>query len=399
MKDYQYKVYAVNGDYITSWQDVTSEPNFNQEINTAGSQLKVTLARSADNYGEGVDIDFGYNVKIYCSDLEDPGGLCIYQGYISSYEPSYQTNTVDITLLSYGGELDKFMIQEVDGTTTITYASQDPSDILKDIVDKYEAQGGVLSYDVNSIDDTSTTVSYTFNSNTTLEGIKKCLELAPSGWFWYVDNATNLIHFHEENVASDYSFGFEKDIKDAKFEKRIDDLVNTIYFTGGDTGGGVILYKKYENTDSVTAYGIRAMKYVDQRVTVAGTAQIIANAILDKRSVPELRATIEVIDSNGSDYIGFDIESIKMGDTISVRNATSQIGTSLWDTSLWDDGYWDFNIQNIDSLQMQIQKISYSPDMAVIFASTLATDVNKRIEDINRNLEASQTLNNPTIPT
>mgnify|MGYP003352149364 CR=1 FL=1 len=46
----------------------------------------------------------------------------------------------------------------------------------------------------------------------------------------------------------------------------------------------------------------------------------------------------------------------------------------------------------------QIQKIDYKQDSAIIYASTLPTDVTKRIEQINRNLEAVQTVNNPTTP-
>jgi len=47
---------------------------------------------------------------------------------------------------------------------------------------------------------------------------------------------------------------------------------------------------------------------------------------------------------------------------------------------------------------MQIQKLEYKQDSVVIQASTIPLDVNKRIEDINRNLEVLATANNPTTP-
>jgi hypothetical protein len=235
--------------------------------------------------------------------------------------------------------------------------------------------------------------------NTLLEGIKKCVELAPENWYWYIDYGTNNVHFHLKNTEPDHTFALEKDIIDAKFEKRIEEVVNTVYFTGGDTGGGENLFKKYVNTESVEKYGIKSLKYSDQRVTVEATADNIANNILANRSEPELRVVLEILDSNNNQDMGYDIESIKVGDVVAVRNITTQVGLSTWDVGRWDEAYYDFNIFNLSSLQMQVQRIEYNIGKSTVYASTIAVDVNKRIEDINRNLEAIQTQNNPATPT
>lgn len=284
----------------------------------------------------------------------------------------------------------------------LTYAeflSLDPSIILKLVLDKYQSLGGVVSYDLDTVDLTNTEVTYTFNVNTILEAINKCVELAPENWYWYLDYGTNLVHFHKKNELPDHTFSLEKDIIDAQFEKRIEDIVNTIYFTGGDIGGGVNLFKKYTNADSIEKYGIKSMKYTDQRVTVTNTADTICNSILETKSQPELRVKLEILDSNNEQGLGYDIESIKVGDTVAVRNITQQVGLSTWDYARWDESYWDYNIFNLSSLTMQVIKLTYKQDSVLIEASTLPTDVNKRIEDINRNLETLQTLNNPTTPT
>jgi hypothetical protein len=47
---------------------------------------------------------------------------------------------------------------------------------------------------------------------------------------------------------------------------------------------------------------------------------------------------------------------------------------------------------------MQIQKIDYNENSATIYASTIVVDINKRIDEINRNLQSVQTANNPTAP-
>jgi hypothetical protein len=561
-KNITVKVYDETGKYINTWHDIISEISFNNEINTAGGQLQLTLARNAGDYGEGTDIDFKHRVKVFITDYESPLEKLIFQGYISAYTPIYKDNNVEVTCLSYGEELNSFMIEGgseitiaqtteevsymfgnyhsfantaemaqtikatgnetwsrivvksgavgfrnvplrlniykfvtniatsiagsllatasttvdftedneinlafneplkvttdqtyvfhfftptdyapgadnypcsligansnkyVNGslylyatgftwadtskdlffrlykTSTLTrdsYLSKDPSDILRAVMNNYRDQGGVLDYDEYSLEDTGTKVSYTFNMNTTLEGVNKCLELAPQNWYWAIDYGTNLIHFHQKNVKPDHVFSLEKDIIDAKFEKRIEDIVNIVYFSGGDVGG-TNLFKKYVQADSVALYGRKALKYSDQRVTVPATADIIANTILANRSQPELRVTLTILDSNNSKNLGYDIESIKVGDVIAVRNVSNQVALSSWDISRWDNDYWDFNIQQLSSLQMQVQKLDYTPDILTIYASTLQVDVNKRIEDINRNLEILQTINNPDTP-
>ena len=315
--------------------------------------------------------------------------------YIGSYSYNVDSGT-DFVSDSYEYPIE---VYNGDGSIKIAYNSQDPSDILKDIVLKYNQQGGVLNYDDFSIDTTGTLVSYTFNTNTVLEAINKVVELCPVNWYWYIDYETNNIHLHELSTAPDHTFSLEKDLIDAKFEKRIEDIVNTIYFTGGEVSPGVNFFKKYQIASSVARYGIRSMKYSDQRVTLPATSEIIANSILERKSEPELRITLDVLDSNNNQGLGYDIESIKVGDVVAVRNVSQQVGLSSWDIARFDEAYWDYNIYNLSSLQVQIQRIDYHENYVTLQASTMMVDVNKRIEDINRNLEALQNANNPDVPT
>lgn len=587
MKKFLIKVYDNAGNYITTWDDaVASDIAFNNEINTGGGELVLTLARNAGDYGEGTDVDFDHNVKVYCIDKEQPNGIIVFQGSITGYTPIYKNNSVKVTILSYGSQLNNTMVEGtsavdinqntgsssatayyynstatrwrvtaqnfmpsltqelksitvklarhpanfspstnvrihvyessfpstytpisssvvagyeyipfgdeylvatstaipissttaseyefvfpirptldstrvyvftvspeygdgsfnpilvyyttttsaypvyelwdnsytgggspawsnatagdmyfiteyVTGATYVPFASTDPSTILQTIIDASVVRGSEITYDASSIDDTGTTVSYTFNVNTTLEGVRKCLEIAPANWYWYIDYATNYIHFHEKNTVPDHTFTLERDLIDAQFEKRIEDVVNVIYFTGGDTGGGTNFFKKYTVDASIASYGFRANKYTDGRVTTEATADTIANSILEVRSEPELRVTLEVLDSNNEQGVGYDIESIHVGDVVAVRNITQQVGLSTWDVARWDDAYWDFNVFNLSSLNMQVQRIEYGANSALVYCSTIAPDVNKRIEDINRNLETLQTANNPTVP-
>jgi hypothetical protein len=246
--------------------------------------------------------------------------------------------------------------------------------------------------------DTGTNMTYTINVQTALEVINVIKDLAPENWYWFIDQGSLIINFKEKADEPEHIFTIEKDILDASFDKRIEGVINTIYFTGGDTGGGDNLYLKYENADSISKYGVKSIKYNDSRVTSASTANIIAENILATKSEPELRVTLEILDSNNNQGLGYDLESLKVGDVIAVRNVTQQVGLSTWDVGRWDEAYWDYNVYNLSSLRMQITKITIDVNRATINASTMPVDVSKRIEEVNRGLETLQILNNPVAP-
>lgn len=290
----------------------------------------------------------------------------------------------------------RFITYTDEGDTTVPQLSVDPSDIVRDALDYFNDNGGNLTYDISSIPDTGTTVSYTFVSQTILEVINKALELAPNGWYWYIDYSTNTFYFKSKSLSADHKLILGKDIKTLLPEKRSDNIINTVYFTGGDTGSG-ILYMKFQDAYSVATYGVRAIRYIDERVTLASTATILANSVINNNSAPEVRLSTVVVDSN-IDSLGYDIESIDVGDVINVQNVAGSSGSSLYDVAVWDIDKWDFNITQIGTMYLQIIRKEYEPTGLAIYCSSIPVDVNKRIEDINRNLEALQTVNNPDTP-
>jgi hypothetical protein len=186
-----------------------------------------------------------------------------------------------------------------------------------------------------------------------------------------------------------------KDVLSYTPEKRFDNIINTIYFRGAGT-----LYYKYTNTGSIATYGERAISMVDERVSVSATASTMANKILNEKNLPEIRVVLKILDSNSiSDEfdLGYDIESIKVGETCKIENATSK-SNELWDEVLWDIGYWDYSITNAGATQLQIMSVEYHLDYVILELSNRQPDISKRVEDINRNLVDSQTADNPATP-
>lgn len=397
MKRFHYKVYDSLGNYKATWNDVANVLSFSSEINAGLSPVTILLPRSEYEYGENNDVKLGNQVKIWCADSNVEGGTLIYSGWISRYVPMVEGRKeyVEITLLSYWQELERYVL-ESGSDTTINYSSLDPSNILKDLLDKFTAAGGKLDYDTGTVDLTGTATSYEFNTNSYQEAIKKIIELTPDGWYMRV-GPDDKVYLKNKASTADHVFKMGKHILSYKPEKRTENMINKIYFRGGDPGSGV-LYKKYTRSGSISSYGLYAKKVVDERVLTTATMDIMATRMLDTYDEPETRITMKILDNNNASNKGYFIESIKVGQMCKLLGAT-QKGNNLWDDLLWDTDSWDYDITNVSATLLQIQKVEYNPDYVIIEISNRQPDISKRIEDINRNLVNSQTVDNPTTPT
>lgn len=399
-KVYQYKVYDPDHTaLITVWDDVINDPNFNAVTNGGADAISIQLARTSNSFGEGEDINFNNIVDIWCFDTDEPtDGVLVFSGYISQYTPTLrgQEQYLDVEVYSFFAELNRYMIEDA-GSTEVAYASVSPRDIFIDLMDKFIAAGGHLTYSPGDIDDPLTTVSYTFNTNTFKEGFDKVLELSPEGWYYRI-NPDGSVEYHQSDTTTvDHTFTIGRDVVMIQPEKRIQSIVNVLYFVGGDPGTGK-LYKKYTRSGSLTSYGQYMQKYVDGRVTLESTADTIADRILDAFEAPEVRTKLTIVDNNGSlNGLGYDIESIKVGQTARVLGFTAEDYT-LWDEAEWDVDVWDYSVINITAIPQQIQKITYKASTIEIELSNRLPDIAKRVEDINRNLIDSLTADNPSTP-
>ena len=398
LKHFYYKVYSA-GVYVTTWtKEVISEPRFRYSINGGPGELTVELARAFDNFGEDVDVKLNNKVEVWVVDKDNVDVLLLYVGYISGYRPviNEARESVIITVLGYVAELQRMILRDGSGNTTLAYNSYDPSQILTDVLDKYRAIGGNLNYSAASVALTNTVVSYTFNTNTIKECLDKIIELCPVGWFYRID-PNGLVYLQPKNILADHNFTLGLEVEKLETFRRVEDVVNRVLFVGG---GNPALFRLYENNGSQLSYGLYEKKIVDQRVTLAATASTISNREINSKKDPEIRSTFTILDNNGPAGRGYDIESIKVGQTLQVKNLKGDVQSStLWDIAIWDTDVWDQTLATSAADILQILSLEYSPESIIIEASSRLPQIAKRIEDVNRNLEQSEMVNNPSAPT
>lgn len=395
-KRYQYKIYSKDGIFIKEWGDIIDDPMFSSYINGGLGEMTIKLARGVSDFGENEDVKIMNELRVFCYDKDNTDGVLIYTGYLSNYEPVVDGSKeyINCHFLGYQTELKNIIYENADGETEITHNSKDPSIIMRDILDKASIQGSKITYTTDSLPPTGNIVSYTFNTQNCLEAVEKCLELSPEEWYWYVDTDKNL-YMKARRPFALHTFTIGKEIIYIAPEKRVENVINVIYFTGG---GEPPLYRKYLRQNSIGSYGIRAIRKIDSRITLTSTMDTIASRILDANENPEIRIRLRVVDNN-FDMNGYDIESVKVGDTCQIRNYLLPKYSSRWDVMKWNQDYWGYSIINLTETVMSIMAINYRPDYIELEISSKLPFLSRRIEDINRNLEAFETKNNPTSPT
>lgn len=256
--------------------------------------------------------------------------------------------------------------------TDAIFDNYDPSDMIRDAIDGYRSQGGVVSYTDDSIEDTGYSLDYTFVTSTVLEIVKKARELGPANWYWYVDPATQILSFREASTTAAHTFILGEHITAFDFEATIEYIKNVVYFTGGPTAG-VNLLKKYIDSASLHSNRLGMERLSDNRIIAANepSAAAIADSFMDENSSEVFMTSPLTIHADT-----YDISTISLGQTVSVV------------------GIGNF----VDSVVMQIVGIERRPDTISLELGKLPLRTAAYVDEIKRNLESEQTLANPDSP-
>ena len=420
-KRYYYKIYTKQGTYVTTWSaDVISDPEFRSVINGGYGELKVNLGRKYDNFGEGNDVTLLNKVELWVADADNvsnnrkqtqwdvsqwdasywdsPLGSTrkIYTGYISAYTPYVddETQYVEVVLLGYITEGSFKIVKDGSGNTRFTLTG-DPATLFKTIINYYRADGNTnINYTGNSIQYTGLTTVYTFNEMTLIECLNKIVEVTPSNWFWFIDANGNVNLKQSSMTQADHKLFIGRDMSYLESNRRAENITNRVYIIGGGTP---TLYNVYKRDASIAAYGSFDRKIQDGNVTDNITADIMAKRVLDMLQDPETRAVIRVVDNNGQNSDGQDIESFNVGDTIQIKNLNfGAKSVSRWDVSQWDVDVWDNTFRYTLGSVLVIVSLSYYKTYIEIEVSSRLPEVTKRIEDVSKlvNQQIQETIPN-----
>lgn len=277
-------------------------------------------------------------VAVYHCD-EGTGGTC----------DDETTNNKDLTLSTP----DWLTAQQA--RSTIVKTAEDPATMLEEAITQYRANNPAakLNYTAASIDATSTTRSYIFQSLFYDEVFGIIKDLSPANWYWYV-GADNIVHFHLKPAAATHNFIYKRHIKSLNVFKNMEQIVNAYLFKGG--ANGLNLFKNYVDAASAALYERRVQKKSDSRVTDQTTADSWADSALDELAAPIVKTVVEIADNNYDPKCGYDIDSINPGDTCRFLNLDTVTSKTFGDNML-------------------ITRVDYAPEKVILEVESVVPDL------------------------
>ncbi len=312
MKKVFFKIFNSSGELIVeNWTDANFV-GFTKRINGGLGLCKIELGREFDDFGEFDDIKLGNEVQVWVhdDDSEDDFGTLIYSGYISSYEPTLENGQekVIVNLLGYYTLLEQDIYKN-GATLTITETTEDVGVIFRNIMTRYRAEttNPKIHFSLDSVQETGNDGSYEFNIMTYRDAIEKAREMAPEGWYWYV-NQYNEIKFQEKASSPDHLFILGRHFHKIKVVKSVEKIKNIAIVRDRSA-----IEEIREDDLSIADYSRRVQKYSDSKIGDVATAQAIGDSIINTYKDPEIKVVAEIIDNYSGK--GYDIESINPGDT------------------------------------------------------------------------------------
>gem|GEM_PF-6573692 len=381
------KVYTSAGVFIDVWRDCpflgyagAQAPKF--AVNNVTSQITLTLPRRFDNYDEGGDtrgrgtVTAGNIVQIWVVDNNTLiNGKLVYQGYIDSYTPKIDVSgneSIDVTLTPFDAVLGdvKFIGSQNFGTVATPASYIDPVTMFNWPFSNTNAVTGnpypyPLTLDGTNATTSGTTYQAQFHNQSLVDWFEFVRTLAPTNWYWRTNLDTKTVTFALAPVTAKHTFIIGKHISQPQYSKNFINLKNYIYLkatgvTSTATGA------------DLTVYGQRSLVIVEPRIIDQTTANRFTAATLAQVDKVDYRSVLTIIDSRGDiSGMGYDVETMKIGDTCKIINPTANQGPSLWDTARWDVSPWDYPPTAQINQVVIISALTYKFDSVDIELSTL----------------------------
>jgi hypothetical protein len=236
----------------------------------------------------------------------------------------------------------------------------------------YVENGGLISYDNTSVPNTGEYVTYTFKVNTVWEAIIKMLEMSADDYYMYVDVAESKLYFRAAGGTADHTLILGRHIESIDIGATVKQVRNNIFYTGGDTGAGENLYLNVRDEDAIddNAGWIGLERLNNNRVADVPTGTQEAEAFIEANKNEKYPSSVIVNDET------YDINLFKLGEIV---------------------GFAGFG-NAVDALLLQIVSISRTPHAITLGLGALPFKASTQLDKINRQLIATQTVDNPTTP-
>lgn len=318
-KRFTIKIYELNGTYIKTFSPeiVMNEVEFTMTTNGGQGQCRINLKLPLDDFNEGTVIDHMKVVKVFESDdVNSPTPRLIYTGFVAQYIPYFSKGEEGVTLVLLGlVSMLSLGYYRVGGAYAFNL-NIDPSSIMKNIIDHFVSvyPGNWLSYSAGFVDNVGVAIDYDFNNIKWFDAMRKMVQFTTDDWWWHI-GADGQLYMRDRPAGATHLLTLGKDVDDIRIQKNNEKIVNRYRLTWGELATTDV----YEDATSQSAYGLRERLETDVNTKDDTTADRKGNKLIADFKDGKVEATMQVNNR-------YDIESIKPGHTVSIRNTKKGSG-------------------------------------------------------------------------
>lgn len=389
-KDQQVLVFDPNMNFIDVWRDAPLLAGFKETINAGTTPIQVELPRAFDNFdlvgsvGSRGTVGQGNIVQYW---LFGPGlpstGLLRYQGIIDRFDVQIKESgeeTLVVTIVPFSSVLGDHGV-----TSAVTFGTFNQSSTYVDVLNMFsywftttDSVTGhpytyPLTYDAGNPSSSGVKAQYAFQAQNLLSIFQTVILMLPPNWFFRT-NPGNTITVNASPTTPQHILNIGQNVTTPQYSQDWTQLKNVVYVTGATSSPTtptnpnvtIPLVSATVKGSDIATFGERIIFKNDSRIIDEFTAQQYALGLLNAADRSQYRTKIRVPDYRGDFYpsVGYDIESLKVGDTIQLLDVTKAPSQSaaqaIWDVANWDQANWDQALQAALSPVVQITSIDYN---------------------------------------
>lgn len=392
------QVFDAYGNYLTTWQDAPHISGLKDTVNAAQSQIKLVLPRPIDSYGalgqtnSDGSVVLGNQVKIY---IYGPGlpvtGLLKFNGFIDNVEAAVtesQQQSVTVTLTPYSAA---FGDHGFGGSQT--FSNVDPIALFKywfDTVDpitrvKYTDP---MTWDPSNPTSSGKTVNYKIQNMDLKSIADTTITMLGSGWYWR-PNPDNTTTLNQVATTPKHTFQLGKHFASMSYSVDNTQRKNVVYVVGSSQSVKAVSIGLSARPPSKGGIGERLLQVQDSRLTDTTSAQVVADALLAIHDVQQIRAKFRVIDyrGNSSGALGYDIESIRVGDALTILDSRSKTFPAVYGNAVYGSSVWGQSPGAIFNQIIPVAATSYHWSYIDVEAGILAPSQDRRLFQLQRKFQ------------
>lgn len=283
MKKYQYKHYDKNGDFVQVIDEkiINTEVSFSDTLLWPQGRFYIWLNISwADSIFEQGDY-----IKVFCVNEYFPKWFQIYYGYIHEIDKQASSyENVFLEVYGVGSLLERVFYKDTTYNFTNNVTAKTHLDAILDYFDTlypWVIQKGDISNPAGNI-------NKEFDYETCLSWVKSITELFSDTHYWYIDRL-GFFQFKAYADSTERRVTFQKDIQELSDRWEIE-IVNKLhlFYDGWN--------KTYEDTASITKYGLYEKKITDTSIADLTSADTYWDDYIEKNK--EIEPSIDLVLNN-----------------------------------------------------------------------------------------------------